>query len=263
MPHAQVNGQRLYFEDSGGDGPPVILAHGFLMDQTMFDPQVEALAPEFRVIRWDERGFGQTEFDGQPFTYWDSAQDCLGLLDHLGIAQAVVGGMSQGGFLSLRTALTAPERLAGLLLFSTQAAVEDPETRAGFQQMVDVWSEHGPVDELVTGLSTILLNHPDHNDHWIAKWKARDKSFMAEAGRCLLSRDDISDRLGEIAMPALVVHGTADGGIAPPCAQAMADGLGDCRGIVWVEGAAHAPNLTHPAEVNPPVLSFLRSLAPW
>ena len=66
MPFAEVNGQRLRFDDSGGDGPPVILSHGFLMDREMFAPQVEALSPEFRVITWDERGFGETEFDGQP-----------------------------------------------------------------------------------------------------------------------------------------------------------------------------------------------------
>ena len=51
MPDANINGQRLYFEDSGGNGAPVILAHGFLMDHEMFAPQVAALAPEFRVIR--------------------------------------------------------------------------------------------------------------------------------------------------------------------------------------------------------------------
>ena len=111
MPLANVNGQRIYFEDSGGAGAPVILAHGFLMDHEMFAPQLAALTPEFRVITWDERGFGLTEFDGKPFTYWDSANDCLGLLDHLGISRSVVGGMSQGGFLSLRAALTAPERV--------------------------------------------------------------------------------------------------------------------------------------------------------
>src|SRR6185503_14557422 len=77
MSYATINGQRIHFEDSGGSGPPVILAHGFLMDQSMFDRQVEVLAPAFRVIRWDERGFGQTEEDGRPFTYWDSAADCI------------------------------------------------------------------------------------------------------------------------------------------------------------------------------------------
>ena len=105
----------------------MILSHGFLMDREMFVHQVDALAGEFRVITWDERGFGETESDGKPFTYWDSAKDCLGLLDHLDIDRAVLGGMSQGGFLSLRAALLAPERVRALVLIDTQAGVEDPE----------------------------------------------------------------------------------------------------------------------------------------
>ena len=121
MPFADVNGQRIRFEDSGGDGPPIVLSHGFLMDREMFAPQVQALSPQFRVITWDERGFGETEFDGQPFTYWDSARDCLALLDHLGIERAVLGGMSQGGFLSLRAALLAPHRVRALVLIDTQS----------------------------------------------------------------------------------------------------------------------------------------------
>src|SRR5438270_7911501 len=129
MPVAEVNGQRLRFEDTGGSGPPVVLAHGFLMDREMFAPQVEALSPEFRVITWDERGFGETEFDGQPFTYWDSAKDCLGLLDHCKLDRAVIGGMSQGGFLSLRAALLAPDCVRALVLIDTQSGSAAPEMR--------------------------------------------------------------------------------------------------------------------------------------
>src|SRR5437870_13223041 len=143
MSYADINGQRIRVDDTGGDGPPVILAHGFLMDRTMFAPQVSALSGEFRVITWDERGFGETEFDGQPFTYWDSARDCLGLLEHLGIRRAVVGGMSQGGYLSLRVALTAPERVIALVLIDTQAAAEQAEVKAGYQQMLETWATAG------------------------------------------------------------------------------------------------------------------------
>ena len=112
MPVATVNGARIAYDDTG-DGPPVVLAHGFLMDRSMFAPEVAALAPTHRVITWDERGFGDTDYDGEPFTYWDSAADCLGLMDELGIDRGVVGGMSQGGFIGLRVALLAPERVRG------------------------------------------------------------------------------------------------------------------------------------------------------
>ena len=122
---ASVNGISIAYSDSGGDGPAVVLSHGYLMDSSMFDPQVAALAPEYRVIAWDERGFGGTRATG-PFNYWDSASDVIGLLDHLGIEQAVLGGMSQGGFLSLRAALLAPERVRALILIDSQAGQEDP-----------------------------------------------------------------------------------------------------------------------------------------
>ena len=113
MPYADINGQRIHFEDSGGSGAPIVFTHGFLMDRSMFAPQVEALRDRHRVVTWDQRGFGDTVYDDSPFTYWDSAADCIGLMDHLGIERAVVGGMSQGGFVTLRVALSAPERVRG------------------------------------------------------------------------------------------------------------------------------------------------------
>jgi 3-oxoadipate enol-lactonase len=259
MPFAPVNGQQIFYTDSGGDGPPVVLGHGFLMDQTMFDHQVAALAPSYRVVTWDERGFGQTDWDGKPFTYWDSASDCLGLMSHLEIDRAVVGGMSQGGFLSLRTALTAPERVRALILLSTAANSYTDEERAANKGMVDMWLTVGPVDELVQAVATIIIDDPVENPKWIAKWQARDKSFIEEPARCLLEHDDVRARLGEITCPALVVHGHNDQGLPMSGAEEMASLLPGCDGVVKVDGA-HAPNLTNPKPVNDAILSFLARL---
>jgi 3-oxoadipate enol-lactonase len=260
MPQASINGQRIYFEDSGGSGAPVILAHGFLMDHEMFAPQVAALSPEFRVITWDERGFGLTEWDGKPFTYWDSASDCLGLLEHLGIGRAVVGGMSQGGFLALRAALTAPERVRALVLLDTAADAETPETIAANQGMLDMWLTVGPVDQLAEAIATLIINEPGENARWIAKWRQRPRELIVEPSRCLTSRDDVSPRLAEIGCPAIVIHGAADTAITIDRAEAMAAALPACGEVVRIPGAAHAANLTHPDLVNPPLLSFLRGL---
>ena len=261
MPFAQINQQHIYFEDSGGDGLPLILAHGFLMDQQMFAPQVAALSPEFRVITWDERGFGQTECDGQPFTYWDSARDCLGLLDHLGIDKAVVGGMSQGGFLSLRVSLLAPQRVLGLVLLDTQAGPEDPAHVDGYRLLMRGWVEQGLGDEQAEYIANIILAEPHENARWIAKWKARaNLQPLIAATECLLGREDITGRLAEITAPALVVHGTADNAIPVPLADVLCAGLVNSQPLVLIDGAAHAANLTHPGLVNPPILSFLRGL---
>lgn len=260
MPYAEINAQRIRYEDTGGQAPAVVFSHGFLMDREMFAPQVAALREEFRVITWDERGFGETEFDGQPFTYWDSARDLLGLLDELEIERAVLGGMSQGGFLSMRAALLAPERARALVLIDTQSGLEDPDRLPAYRQMQQTWLEHGPVDQLTETVAGLIIGEPQLNEVWIAKWKARDREMLREPGNCLFERDDITDRLGEITCPAIVFHGTADASIPIEKAQELCAGLPGCVGVIRVEGGPHASNLTHPDQVNGPLLQFLRSL---
>lgn len=261
MPFAHVNGQQIRYEDTGGDGTPVVLAHGFLMDREMFAPQVEELAPEFRVITWDERGFGETEFDGQPFTYWDSAQDCLGLLDHLEIDRAVVGGMSQGGFLSLRAALLAPDRVRALVLIDTQSGQEDPEILPQYRQMAETWLAVGPVDDLANAIAALIIGDPEVSKPWIAKWHELPRENMGPVSDTLFDRDDITDRLHEITCPAIVFHGTADQSIEIEKGEALCAALSGCTGLVRVEGAAHASNLTHADQVNGPLIEFLRSVS--
>lgn len=260
MPFAEIGGQRIRFDDTGGEGPPVVLAHGFLMDREMFAPQVSALREEFRVITWDERGFGETQFDGRPFTYWDSARDCLGLLDHLGIERAVLGGMSQGGFLSMRAALLAPERVRALVLIDTQSGTEDPARLPAYRQMQETWLEVGPVDELAEVVAGLIIGEPELNRVWIAKWRELPRENMRAVGDALFDRDDITDRVGEISCPAIVIHGTADQSIEIELGEQLCRGLPGCSGLVRIEGAPHASNLTHPEQVNAPLLEFLRAL---
>jgi pimeloyl-ACP methyl ester carboxylesterase len=260
MPVAEVRGAQIAYDDTGGDGPAVILAHGFLMERAMFAPQVEALSGTHRVVTWDERGFGETVYDGEPFTYWDSAADCLGLLDHLGIDRAVVGGMSQGGFVSLRVALTAPERLRALLLFNTQAGTEDAEAVPLYQSLIDTWVADGLADDTAEFVASLILGTPELSATWIARWHAKPKAEMAQAGATLLTRDDVTARLGEISIPALVIHGSADAAISGDKAERLAAGLPGCDGVTWIEGGTHSANLTHPTEVNAAVEKFLASL---
>jgi 3-oxoadipate enol-lactonase len=261
MATASVNGITISYTDSGGDGPVIVLSHGYLMDSSMFDPQVAALAPEYRVITWDERGFGRTRASGA-FTYWDSAADVIGLLDHLGIGQAVLGGMSQGGFLSLRAALQAPDRARALILIDSQAGLENPEVAPAYEQIEQTWMEHGPapVQDVV---AAIILGDPgglvDYAP-WFAKWAAADVDEFRLAFRCLMDRDDITGRLGEISCPALILHGTADAAIPMERAEVMAAGLAGPATLVQVEGGSHAANLSNPDEVNVAIADFLRSL---
>lgn len=258
MPTAELNGTTIYFEDTGGKGPALILSHGFLMDHTMFDAQVAALRATHRVVTWDERGFGGTHAPGD-FTYWDSANDVLALMDHLGIEKAVVGGMSQGGFLSLRVALTAPDRVEALILLDTQSGTEAPETVEPYNQLHAAWVEHGSVavQDVIAG---IILG-PGEWPEWFAKWAALQPDQFTRAFNCLMHRDDITGRLGEISCPALIVHGTADVAIPMAKAEVLRDGISGPTTLVPVEGGPHAANITHADEVNRAIVRFLTALS--
>ena len=258
MQTAQINGTTIAFEDTGGKKPVVIFSHGFLMDHSMFDAQVAALRDTHRVITWDERGFGGTKATGD-FSYWDSANDVLGLMDHLGINSAVLGGMSQGGFLSLRVALTAPERVEALILLDTQSGVEAPETVEAYNQLHAAWVEHGAVavQDIIAG---IILGPGDWSE-WFAKWGAMEPDQFTAAFNCLMHRDDITDRLGEITCPALIVHGTADVAIPMEKAEVLRDRIAGPTTLVPVQGGPHAANMTHATETNRAIVQFLAALA--
>jgi 3-oxoadipate enol-lactonase len=261
MSTALINGVTLTYSDTGGGGDPVVFSHGYLMDSAMFDPQVAALAPEYRVITWDARGFGGSRATGE-FSYWDSARDVLSLLDHLGVDRAVLGGMSQGGFLSLRAALLAPARVRALVLIDSQAGQEDPAVAPSYEQLDQIWLEQGPapIQDIV---ASIILGPPDGPvDYapWFAKWATTDRAELHQAFRCLMDRDDVTGRLGEISCPTLIVHGTADAAIPVTKAEVVQAGLAGPAELVLIEGGSHAANLSHPDQVNVALLEFLRSL---
>ncbi|HEY5025589.1 MAG TPA: alpha/beta hydrolase [Acidimicrobiales bacterium] len=256
MPFAAVNGQDVYFEDSGGSGAAVLFSHGFLMDHEMFEPQVAALATDFRCITWDQRGFGQTEARG-PFTYWDSADDALALLSHLGIDAAFFVGMSQGGFISLRAALRAPERVLGLGLIDTDAGVEPEDTKPAYEAMNTEWMTNGPSDAITSVVASIIMSPGYDYSPWVAKWKAAPQEALLQPFRTLMDRDDIWDRVPHIVASAIVFHGEEDAAFPMDRAERLAKELPHCEGLIRIAGAGHASNLSHPDEVNAPLRDFL------
>ncbi|GAA4548370.1 alpha/beta hydrolase [Pseudonocardia xishanensis] len=260
MPFAAVNGQRLWFEDSGGVSPVILMAHAFGMSSSSFDAQVELLQSEFRCVRWDARGFGRTEFDGGPFDFWDQAADGVALLAHLGIESAVWMGLSQGGFIALRAALHRPDRVTGLVLVDTMAGVDGERSLRAKRDLLGSWVTHGlDADRLATFLK-VTFGEVDHAPPKIvASMHEIDRAGLGRALDCLLDRDDIQGRLRHVDAPALVVHGECDRSIALERAEAMRADLSGAEPVVVIPSAGHAACVTHPDLVAPHVARFVRA----
>ncbi|MBC7300285.1 MAG: alpha/beta hydrolase [Nocardia sp.] len=243
----------VHFRTDAVHGPTLLLAHGFLMDESMFDPIRNILAhTDINVVAWDARGHGRTGYGENPrFDYWDLATDGLRVLDALGIERAVVGGVSQGGYAALRMALLAPERVTGLALLDTEAGActRDEETR--YENFFDEWCGTGPLRPLANELAPRIIGGTDPRirQTWITRWLAADRTAIRPAADCLIGRDSVLGRLGEISVPALVLRGEHDPtSTADKCAR-LADALAGASGVRTVAGAGHGCALTHPAQV--------------
>ncbi|MGU7772605.1 alpha/beta fold hydrolase [Burkholderia sp. MR1-5-21] len=234
----------------------MVFSHGFLMDGEMFRPNVDALGDAFRCIVWDQRGFGATGPTDRPFSYWDSARDLIGLLDHLEIASASLVGMSQGGFVSMRAALLEPDRFRALALIATRSDRDDRSVIESFEQLRAEWARNGGTN-VAANLAAFLLGPDYPASAWTEKWLRLPREHFDHPVDALTTRDDITSLLGDITHASIVFHGNADAAIDPRCGEALAVRLPNCKGLVSVAGAGHTPNLTHAHQVNPPLRDFL------
>lgn len=260
MPFAEANGQRLYWEMTRGEHTPIVFSHGIFMDRGMFAPQVERFGKDHRCIVWDERGHGLTGEALEPFSYWDSAEDLVAVLSAAGVERAALAGMSQGGYLTLRAALAHPEVVQGLILIDTQSRSEDPENVPRYEQLIDHWTTDGMDDELAGVLEGIILGSGfAHAEQWRAKWREFAPENVRQLFATLMNRDDVTERLGELTMPTLVVHGGQDAAVPVERAEELAARIPDAE-LVVIPDAGHAANLTHPDEVNPHIERFLGRL---
>ncbi len=259
MPYIDANGLRLYYEDVGGRGPVVIFSHGLLMDRDMFAPQVEALRTRYRCITWDQRGFGLTGPVSEAFTYWNSAQDVLAIMASLNIETASLIGLSQGGFLSMRAALLAPERVSTLVLLATRSGIDAPETIEQFKGLRAAWANNGSKN-VQAGLADVLLGPGVEAGPWTSKWAGMGRDDMNYPLDALIRRDDITPRLADLKCPSLVIHGNADIAIDIGHGRQLARDLPGSGSVREIDGAGHAVNLARPAQVTEEISTFLGSL---
>ena len=261
MPIAELNGTKVYYEVTG-DGPEtIVFSHGAFLDHTMWQPVVDALSGEYRCVTWDERGHGMTPGD-EPFDYYDLAHDALGLMGLAGASSAVFVGMSQGGWISQRAALTAPDKVRGLVLVGTSLPLLSEEETAGFTQLSQGWLGMGPIGPIADAVYGIQFAGTDYDgSRYRERWQAKPPSAWAEMWTTILSRrDDITDRAKEISCPVHVIHGTADVAFSIDSAHAMAEAFPDSRGITVIEGGPHATPLTHTDQVVAALRSFMQGL---
>jgi pimeloyl-ACP methyl ester carboxylesterase len=238
----------------------IVFSHGFFMTHEMFDAQVVALSHRWRCITWDERGHGQTTARPDPFTFWDSANDLRALLDHLAVDRAVLAGMSQGGYLTLRAALSAPERVRALVLMDTQPGVGGGLGAAfDLDQLIEAWlALGGPPQDIVEAVETSILGR-GYGDaaRWMDAVARLPEAKVRQVFQTLRTRaDDVTPRLAELTMPALVVHGSQDLAIDVDVARWYAAAL-PMGELVVIDGAGQAANLTHADVVNPVLEAFL------
>lgn len=261
MPIAELNGNKLYYEVTG-DGPQTILfSHGAFLDHTLWEHVVSDLSDTYRCITWDERGHGMSECNG-PFDYWDAANDALGLLDLADAESAVFVGMSQGGWLSQRAALAAPDKVRGLVLQGTSVSLLTAEEHAGYTQLGQAWVAYGPTGDIANAVMGIQFAPVEYDgSRFLKGWQSKAPSAWAQVWQTILNRDDITGRMKEIACPVMVLHGSADVAFSLDIANETAGMVADCAGVTVIEGAPHSAALTHPDETAAAIRSFVQGLS--
>lgn len=257
-------GVDIFYEDSGA-GSPVVLGHSFLCSGRMWREQVPALAPRFRVVNPDLRGHGRSGHATRPFSLYDAVADVVAVLDQLGIERATWCGLSIGGMVALRAALTRPERVAGLILLDTDAGAETRLHKLRYRAMGAGASVLGvrpflpPIARLMFGATTRRQN-PMLVREWTREFAGVHVPSVVRCLDALMRRDSLLGRLHEIDVPALVLVGEEDRSLPPPLSRRIHDRLRRST-VRVIPAAGHLSALEQPAAVTEAMRGFLADRA--
>ncbi len=246
-----------------GRGLAVVLVHGFANDRSMWQGQVEALRGRYRIVAVDLRGHGgSTGADGSAIAMETYASDIAALLNHLGIARAVVGGISMGGYVALAFALRYPGRTAGLVLANTRAAADNPEWKAFREAMVLGIGEKGAAYVVENyGGKPLRADAPPAILHEMQAMIRRQRQEGLVSGvRAMAARPDRVAELSSIRVPTLVIHGTDDRFIPASEAEVLHRGIAGSR-FVNIPGAGHLSNMDSAEAFNAALDAFLAPLS--
>jgi len=253
MPILERPAGNIRYHVTGSEGPALLLSHGYGATSAMFAGNVPAFAATHRVVTWDLRGHGSSDYPTDPASYSsaNALADMAALLAELGLERAVLGGHSLGGYLSLQFALKFPDQVSGLVLIDTGPGFRNDAARDGWNGQA-----HRTAARLTErGLGGLGGSAELHDG------EHRDVTGLINAAKYTLTQQDahVIDGLPQIAVPTLVIVGADD---APflGAADYMTAKIPAARKVV-IRAAGHAPNISQPEIFNAEVSGFLRELS--
>ena len=265
MPFAEVDGVRLHYADVGSGEPALVLLHAFPVHAGMWGPQLEHLSAERRVVAPDLLGFGSSDAPDSMFRYTMAGYADLvaKLLDHLGIRQVVLGGLSMGGYVAFAFHRQYPDRVGGLILADTKAAADTTEAferRTDQQEQVARIGTEALIETLLEGLlcEHTRTNRPELVEQ-VRRLMANPPAGFIGALEAMKLRPDATEELAKISVPTLIVVGEDDSLSPPDVARAMQERIPDAQ-VVVLPRAGHLSNLEAADEFNTAVAGFLGRL---
>jgi pimeloyl-ACP methyl ester carboxylesterase len=253
----------LALHDSG-EGPPVLFLHAFPLDASQWDHQVAALSGDHRCLRPDMWGCGASPELADPLsaTIDGCALAVLRALDAAGVGQVAVVGLSMGGYIALALLRAAPERMSALVLASSRASSDTPEQAENRRTMAHLALRDG-VETAVPMVKRLLgpgaRDEPHIADPVVGRIRRCRPAGIAACQAAMASRPDSTALLGDVTVPALVIHGEHDAIVSLEEAAAVAAALP--RGeLVVLPGVGHLTNLEDPPAFSAALRGFLDGL---
>ncbi len=268
--HFQHIGSRTiaYHDSAPGDSlrRVCVLLHAFPLSAAMWEPQLQHIPDGWRFIAPDLRGFGGSSesdpADGDSID--DFASDVVALLAELGTTEAVIGGLSMGGYVAMAIVRRAPH-LAGALVFAdTRVAADSPEGRANRRSMIAVVDREGPsgvAREMMPKLLGKTTREINPQVEPVVRHMINRQSPAAIRGGLvrMMNRPDSAPLLSTTRVPTLVIVGDEDEITPPSESQRIADGIPGST-LVVIAKTGHLSNLESPDEFNRALASFLGKL---
>ncbi len=257
------DGARIYYTVQG-EGPAMLLIHGYPLNGGLFRDNVTALAANYQVVVPDLRGFGQSEAPSEEASIEIYAQDMIAVMDELGLETAVIAGMSMGGMTAFEMYHQAPERFTGLVLIDTAHTAPLPG-EAGLWTGTAQQAQEMGVESLVNSLLPDMLTGDTRTDDtelvtYLGMLITQASPSGAVGGaNALAARPDATATLAAITVPTLIIVGEEDSLTPLEIAQQMNQGIAGST-LSVIENASHAAVIEEAEDVNKAILEWLQTL---